>query len=101
LLKMPTFQQVYLLQKPINMRWGERKLSALCQQEIGIAPKVGDAFLFFNAERNELKLFFRDDAGSNEFQKMMPRGGFMLPAASAGEPFTRIAPKILERLFKR
>jgi hypothetical protein len=83
------------------MRWGERKLTALCLQEIGITPKVGDAFLFFSARRDELKLFFRDDTGSNELQKKLPRGGFVLPAASAGVRFTKIAPQILEHLFRR
>lgn len=80
MFKLPTFRQAYLLQTPINMRWGEKKLMDLCKNTIGMDPKVGDAFLFFNRERDSLKLFFRDPTGPNDVQKRMPRGGFLLPA---------------------
>ena len=101
MLKLPKFRAVYLFQQPVSMRWGEKKLTQVCQQEMGIEPKVGDAFLFFNARRNEMKLLFRDEDGSNLFQKWMPRGGFMLPAPSEAERVTRLAPNILESLFRK
>jgi hypothetical protein len=56
--------------------------------------------LFFNAQRNEMKLFFLDEDGSNLFQKWVPRGGFMLPAPSEAERVTRLAPNILENLSR-
>ena len=47
---LPRFRNAYLFQRPINMRWGEKKLTALCNEEIGVEPKVGDAFLFYNSK---------------------------------------------------
>lgn len=98
---LPVFRNVYLFQKPINMRWGEKKLRQLCQQDSGVEPGVGNAFLFFNAKRDSLKLFFRDDLGSNDIQKQMPRGGFMLPAPIVGQDFVKIAPALVPKLFGR
>lgn len=97
---LPPFRHAYLLQKPINMRWGDKKLTDLCKQVIGIEPKVGDAFLFFNRKRDSLKLLFRDPTESNDIQKWMPRGGFMLPAPVEGQDFIKIAPKLVQKLCK-
>ena len=83
------------------MRWGEKKLMNLCKNIIGIEPKVGDAFLFFNTARDSLKLFFRDPTGPNEVQKRMPRGRFLLPAPIEGQKIVKIAPKLVQTLFER
>jgi hypothetical protein len=57
-------------------------------------------FLFFNSKRNELKLFFRDDDGWQDFSKRMPRGGFILPAPRAGQSFVKFDRKKLQSLFR-
>ncbi len=98
---LPRFRNAYLFQRPINMRWGEKKLTALCKEEIGVEPQVGDAFLFYNGKKDSLKLFFRDHQGPNEVQKLMPRGGFMLPAPVDGKAFIKIVPSLIPRLFSR
>ncbi|HEV2702906.1 MAG TPA: IS66 family insertion sequence element accessory protein TnpB [Steroidobacteraceae bacterium] len=101
MFELPTFRKAYLLQTPVNMRWGEKKLTELCMRDIGVEPKIGDAFLFFNAKRDSLKLFFHDRLGSNDLQKHLPRGGFMLPAPIAGQAYVEIAPTLVRRLFGR
>jgi hypothetical protein len=63
MFQIPDVQNVYLYQKPISMRWGEKKLTALCKEEMGIDPDNGGVFLFYNSKRNELKLFFHDTDG--------------------------------------
>jgi transposase len=81
---IPPAGRVYMYTKPINMQWGPVKLSRLCTEEIGIDPKTGAVFLFFNKAKDKLKVFFLDDEGSQELMKVMPKGGFMVPVAEDG-----------------
>ena len=91
---------IQLYQKPISMRFGERKLTQLCCQELGREPKVNELFLFYNTKRDTLKLFWRDGNGSQEITKALPRGGFMLPAPKDGEAFVTLARSKLESVFR-
>jgi len=100
MFQIPDVQNVYLYQKPISMRWGGKKLTALCKEEMGIDPGNGGVFLFYNSKRNELKLFFHDSDGWQELSKRMPRGGFMLPAPRTGQNFVKIDRKKLRSLFR-
>ena len=81
MFNLPSFRKAYLCQKPINMRWGDKKLTAMCKESLGVEPTPGVAFLFFNRKKDSLKLFFRDQRGPNDVQKWMPRGGFLLPTS--------------------
>src|SRR5579864_2912282 len=63
------FGRIQLYQKPISMRFGERKLTQLCCQELGREPKTNELFLFYNTKRDALKLFWRDGNGSQEITK--------------------------------
>jgi len=94
------FSRIQLYQKPISMRFGERKLTQLCCQELGREPKINEIFLFYNTRRDTLKLFWRDGDGSQEIVKTLPRGGFMLPAPRDGEAFVTLARSKLESVFR-
>ena len=94
------FGRIQLYQKPISMRFGERKLTQLCCQELGREPKVNELFLFYNTKRDTLKLFWRDGNRSQEITKALPRGGFMLPAPKDGEAFVTLARSKLESVFR-
>jgi hypothetical protein len=92
--------RINLYQKPINMRFGEKKLTQLCLQELGREPKTNELFLFYNSKRDTLKLFWRDGNGSQEIVKTLPRGGFMLPAPKDGEAFVTLGGSKLESVFR-
>src|SRR5882762_5428720 len=94
------FGRIQLYQKPISMRFGERKLTQLCCQELGREPKTNELFLFYNTKRDTLKLFWRDGNGSQEIVKALPRGGFMLPVPRDGEAFVTLARSKLESVFR-
>lgn len=96
---VPDVPYVYLYQKPISMRWGGKKLTALCKDE-GLDPADGAVFLFFNSKRDELRLFFRDDTGWQEITRQATRGGFMLPAPTAGQSFVKMDRKKLESVLR-
>jgi len=56
--------------------------------------------LFYNARKNELKLFFLDDQGHQEFSKRLPTGGFILPAPEPNDTFVTIPGRLLQSLFR-
>ena len=92
--------RINLYQKPINMRFGEKKLTQLCSQELGREPKTNELFLFYNTRRDTLKLFWLDGDGSQEIVKTVSRGGFMLPAPKDGQAFVTLARSKLESVFR-
>jgi len=94
------FSSINLYQKPISMRFGEKKLLEICRSVLERAPKVNELFLFYNGKRDTLKLFWLDATGSQELSKSMPRGGFLLPAPKAGETFVRLERSKLRSLFR-
>jgi hypothetical protein len=55
MFQIPDVQNVYLYQKPISMRWGGKKLTALYKEEMGIDPGNGGVFLFYNSKRERVK----------------------------------------------
>ncbi|MCB9228028.1 MAG: IS66 family insertion sequence element accessory protein TnpB [Deltaproteobacteria bacterium] len=96
----PNVRHAYMYPKPVPMNWGEKKLIQLCKEEMGIDPALGGLFIFFNKKKDQMKLFFLDDTGSQEFQKLLPKGGFILPVAKDGEKFVKIERNKLDKLFK-
>ena len=94
------FSSIHLYQKPINMRWGEVKLTEICRTELKRKPKINELYLFYNTKRDTLKLFWLDGNGSQEISKMMPRGGFMLPAPESGDTIVKIPRDKLNTLFR-
>jgi hypothetical protein len=100
MFELPNVKFVYLYPLPINIRWGEAKLIELCKTEMGLDPKKGGIFLFFNRKKDQMKLFFLDDDGSQELLKILPKGGFMVPAPKEGDKFVKIATSKLNSIFR-
>lgn len=71
MFQLPDVKFVHLYPLPINIRWGEAKLIELCRTEMGIDPKRGRVFLFFNRKKDQTKLFFLDDSGSQELKSSL------------------------------
>ena len=94
------FTSIHLYQKPINMRFGEKKLTEICRTELEREPKINELFLFYNTRRDTLKLFWRDANGSQEISKALTRGGFMLPAPQPGVTFVKLERSKLNSLFR-
>ena len=64
MFNLPKVKTVFFYPTPIPMNWGEKKLTKICKEEMGIEPTLGSVFLFFNYKLNQLKLFFLDETGS-------------------------------------
>src|ERR1700728_3051382 len=100
MLSLPDVEFVYLYPQAINIRLSEAKLIELCKTKMGLDPKRGGVYLFFNRKKDQLKLFFLDDTGSQELLKILPRGGFMVPVPKHGEKFVKIGVEKLNSLFR-
>lgn len=97
---IPNVKTVYMYPRPVNMRWGENKLTSLCRDEMGIDPATGAVFLFFNRPRDSLKLFFYDETGSQDMQKKLDIGGFTLPEPDVRDKFVKIPGHTIHRIFR-
>jgi IS66 Orf2 like protein len=94
------FTSINLYQKPVDSRWGAKKLAAICRTELKREPEIRELFLFYNSPRDTLKLFWRDRNGTQDISRILPRGGFLLPAPKSGEAFVQLDRKILDNLFR-
>jgi hypothetical protein len=100
MVQLPDVKFVHLYPHPINIRWGEAKLIELCKIKMGLDQKRGGVYLFFNGKKDQMKLFFLDDSGSQEMLKVLPKGGFMVPVPKDGEKFVKIGVEKLNSLFR-
>jgi transposase len=100
MFEIPAVKFVFLYSEPINTHWGEKKLSELCREKMGIEPKEGHVFIFFNRKKDQMKLFFYDETGSQELLKVLPQGGFLIPAAKEGESYIKMSRQKLNSLFR-
>src|SRR5579862_3979903 len=92
-IPIPNVSHIYFYPKPISMNLGENKLIDLCENEMGITPKNGLVFLFFNQKQDKIKLFYFDETVSQEIMKVLPQGGFLLPVATENQKYIKIEAK--------
>lgn len=74
---------VQLVVKPVDGRLGVEGLSQWVQQELGLSPCDGTAFLFINRRRSRLKLLCWDGNGVWLAQRRLHRGCFVWPTPGA------------------
>jgi len=65
------------------MRKGFNGLSALIRAELGHDPLSGTVFIFFNKQRNQVKLLLFEGDGFGIFHKRLEKGTFELPIRTA------------------
>ena len=65
------------------MRRGFNGLSALIRAELGHDPLSGTVFIFFNRQRNHVKLLLFEGDGFGIFHKRLEKGTFELPTTTA------------------
>lgn len=77
--------RIYLAVGATDMRKGFEGLYGLVRERLRCEPLSGHLFLFCNAQRNRLKLFFWDGSGLWVCAKRLEKGRFRWPAAMEGE----------------
>ena len=100
MFSLPNLQIAYMSPRAISMKWGRKKLIQFCKEEMGIDPALGNAFLFFNASMNQMKLFFLDATGCKAITKTLPQQGFSLPIQVRDKKCIQLDASQLKTLFE-
>lgn len=65
----------YLCQRPVSMRYGIKGLTSLVLSFPGFSPMSGCAFVFFSADRRQVKILRWDGDGFYCIRKDWPKVG--------------------------
>lgn len=71
------------------MRKGINGLTAIIRSQLGRSPLSGDVFIFFNRQKNQVKLVLWENDGFGLYLKRLERGTFEIPAS--GEDGNHVA----------
>jgi tetratricopeptide (TPR) repeat protein len=89
---------VHLL--PVSMRFGPEKLRALVEETLQRQPAQGDVFVFTNARRTSLLLYFLDDTGERTLERRLS-GKVALPELhDDGLPWAMIDPATFQAVMQ-
>jgi transposase len=88
MLKLRAGVQIYVSVSAIDMRKSIDSLSALVSQEFNGDPQSGHLFIFFNRNRDKVKLIFWDRNGYVLHYKRMEKHRFFVPSLSGRTQLT-------------
>lgn len=77
-------QRYFLYRGVTDMRKGIDGLSGIVREHLGSDPLSGDAYVFVNRRRDQLKLLIWDRTGFALYAKRLERGTFELPEPREG-----------------
>lgn len=77
-------QRYFVYRGVTDMRKGIDGLSGLIREHLGSNPESGDAYVFINRRRDQLKLLIWDRTGFALYIKRLERGTFELPEPGSG-----------------
>jgi transposase len=83
MLSITRIHRCYLYGSRTDMRKGTDSLCGLIRNELGKDPLHGELFVFFNRNRNQIKLLLWEEDGFSLYQKKLERGSYELPKANA------------------
>lgn len=75
----------FVCQRPVSMRYGIRGLTNLVMSWPGYSPMSGDVFIFFSADRHQVKVLRWDSDGFLLYQKKLAKGRFRELAQNGSE----------------
>lgn len=91
--------RIFVCTAPINMNLRFDRLMGVAQETFDQNPLSGHLFLFFNRQRDRIKILFWDIDGFCIWYKRLEVGVFQLPVASDGEQGLELNCSQLNRLL--
>lgn len=88
LLSLSSSRNYYLFNGVTDMKKTFNGLTVLIRTELQSNPLSGDVFIFFNRQRNQVKLIVWENDGFSIYHKRLERGTFELPVVSANDKRT-------------
>ena len=77
--------RIFVCTSPIRMNLSFDRLMGVAQEVFEQDPLSGHLFLFFNSQRDRIKILFWDVDGFCIWYKRLERGTFQLPVPTEGE----------------
>ena len=77
--------RIFLCVPPIKMQYGFDTLMGLAQTVFDQDPLSGHLFLFFNRDRNRVKILFWDQDGFCIWYKRLEAGTFQIPETASDD----------------
>ena len=102
LFEIPIGRKVLLYTRPISMRWGDKKLSKLCKEELDKDPdEQKEVFVFTNKKKDQIAVFYVDNNGPTMFLKLLNDTTFIFPVPETVEQIAlEISGKLLLKLLR-
>ena len=91
--------RIFVCTSPIKMNLGFDRLMGVAQGTFDQDPLSGHLFLFFNRQRDRIKILFWDVDGFCIWYKRLEVGVFQLPAVAADQPGVELDCCQLNRLL--
>jgi transposase len=85
MLSLPSSCRYFLYQHQADMRKGFDGLGGLVRDGLQKDPLSGDAFIFFNKRRNQVKLLLWEKDGFSIYHKRLERGTYEVPGHTLAE----------------
>jgi transposase len=85
MLTLPPNVSVLLYREPVNIHKSFDGLIGLIRNALGIDPLTPTFFVFFNRQRNKLKILYWDNDGFAIWYKSLEQGTFHLTLPFTGE----------------
>ena len=91
--------RIFVCTTPTKMNLSFDRLMGLAQEIFEEDPLSGHLFLFFNRQRDRIKILFWDVDGFCIWYKRLEAGTFQLPVATEGEQGVELSCAQLNRLL--
>ena len=91
--------RIFVYTSPIKMNISFDRLIGVAQETFDQDPLSGHLFLFFNRQRNRIKILFWDVDGFCIWYKRLEAGTFQLPVPTEGEQGVELDCAQLNRLL--
>lgn len=86
MMPVPSGVKIFIANTPADMRKNFDGLSGLVRSNMKLNPLSGYLFVFFNKNRNRVKILFWDNDGYALYYKRLEKGRFKRPAFSCEKP---------------
>jgi transposase len=91
--------RIFACLTPIRMQFSFDTLMGLAQETFNQDPLSGHLFLFFNRQRDRIKILFWDVDGFCIWYKRLEVGAFQLPVATEGDQGIELNSRQLNQLL--
>lgn len=90
MLSLPPTVRLFVAREPADMRKAFDGLAGLVRDAMGEDPLSGHLFIFFNRQRNRVKVLWWDRSGFYLLAKRLEAGRFTLPKATGDASSTTL-----------